>query len=266
MPSSKLYIPFLFLLLLTLTACESYSSHQGTVGNYYTIQIEKPLSVENPSYGWDILSFPDESLVTYSDLYIRQEGREMAFKPDVPGDYKFEFIVFNDTGEAVVTNEYHFKISSSALAEISVDSRLAETEKVEETVTAEELPIPEVPTPEPPAEKITPPPPTSTVKYETKPVKKTAPKVEALASVEGRFTIQIYSESTLREAEEKMDDLKKLGYDAYIQKAHFEKTDELWYRVRVGAFNSRIEAKKASAEINARIGLVSWVDKVRVDQ
>ena len=217
MPSSKLYIPFLSVLLLTLTACENYSSHQGTVGNYYTIQIEKPLGVENPSYGWDILSFPDESLLTYSDLYIRQEGREMAFKPDVPGDYKFEFIVFNDTGEAVVTNEYLFKISPSAMAEISVDSRLAETEEVEETVTAEELPPPESP-----AKKITPPPPTSAVKNEAKPVKKTAPKVEALASVEGRFTIQIYSESTLREAEEKMDGLRKLGFDAYIQKAHFE--------------------------------------------
>jgi len=261
MPSTKLYIPFLSVLLLTLTACESYSSHQGTVGNYYTIQIEKPLGVENPSYGWDILSFPDESLLTYSNLYIRQEGREIAFKPDVPGDYKFEFIVFNGTGEAVVTNEYLFKISPSAMAEISVDSRLAETEEVEETVTAEELP-----TPESPAEKITPPPPTSAVKNEAKPVKKTAPKVEALASVEGRFTIQIYSESTLREAEEKMDDLRKLGYDAYIQKAHFEKTDELWYRVRVGAFNSRVEAKKGAAEINAKTGRVSWVDKVRVDQ
>ena len=261
MPSSKLYIPFLSVLLLTLTACENYSSHQGTVGNYYTIQIEKPLGVENPSYGWDILSFPDESLLTYSDLYIRQEGREMAFKPDVPGDYKFEFIVFNGTGEAVVTNEYLFKISPSAMAEISVDSRLAETEEVEETVTAEELP-----TPKSPAKKITPPPPTSAVKNEAKPVKKTAPKVEALASVEGRFTIQIYSESTLREAEEKMGGLRKLGFDAYIQKAHFEKTDELWYRVRVGAFNSRIEAKKAAAEIKAKTGLVSWVDKVRVDQ
>ena len=261
MPSSKLYIPFLSVLLLTLTACESYSSHQGTVGNYYTIQIEKPLGVENPSYGWDILSFPDESLLTYSDLYIRQEGREMAFKPDVPGDYEFEFIVFNGTGVAVVTNEYLYKISPSAMAEISVDSRLAETEEVEETVTAEE-----VPTPESPAKKITPPPPTSAVKNEAKPVKKTAPKVEALASVEGRFTIQIYSESTLREAEEKMDGLRKLGFDAYIQKAHFEKTDVLWYRVRVGAFNSRIEAKKAAVEINARTGLVSWVDKVRVDQ
>jgi len=261
MPSSKLYIPFLSVLLLTLTACESYSSHKGTVGNYYTIQIEKPLGVENPSYGWDILSFPDESLLTYSDLYIRQKGREMAFKPDVPGDYKFEFIVFNGTGEAVVTNEYLFKISSSAIAEISVGSRLSETEEVEETVTTEK-----VPTPEPPAEKITPPPPTSSVKNEAKPVKKTALKVEELASIEGRFTIQIYSESTLREAEEKMDDLRKLGYDAYIQKAHFEKTDELWYRVRVGAFNSRMEAKKEAAEINARTGLVSWVDKVRVDQ
>ena len=261
MPSSKLYISFLSVLLLTLTACESYSSHQGTVGNYYTIQIEKPVGVENPSYGWDILSFPDESMLTYSDLYIRQEGREMAFKPDVPGDYEFEFIVFDDTGEAVVTNEYLFKISSSAMAEISVGSRLAETEEVEETVTAQELP-----TPEPPAKKITSPPPTSAVKNEAKPIKKTAQKIEALASVEGRFTIQIYSESTLREAEEKMDGLRKLGFDAYIQKAHFEKTDELWYRVRVGAFNSRIEAKKASAEIKAKTGLVSWVDKVRVDQ
>jgi len=261
MPSSKLYISFLSVLLLTLTACESYSSHQGTVGNYYTIQIEKPVGVENPSYGWDILSFPDESMLTYSDLHIRQEGREMAFKPDVPGDYEFEFIVFDDTGEAVVTNEYLFKISSSAMAEISVGSRLAETEEVEETVTAKELS-----TPEPPAKKITSPPPTSAAKNEAKPVKKTVPKVEALAAVEGRFTIQIYSESTLREAEEKMDGLRKLGFDAYIQKAHFEKTDELWYRVRVGAFNSRIEAKKAAAEIKAKTGLVSWVDKVRVDQ
>ena len=159
MLSSKLYIPFLSVLLLTLTACESYSSHQGTVGNYYTIQIEKPVGVENPSYGWDILSFPDESMLTYSDLYIRQEGREMAFKPDVPGDYEFEFIVFNNTGEAVVTNEYLFKISSSAMAEISVGSRLAETEEVEETVTAKELS-----TPEPPAKKITSPPPTSAAK------------------------------------------------------------------------------------------------------
>ena len=261
MPSSKLYIPFLSVLLLTLTACENYSSHQGTVGNYYTIQIEKPVGVENPSYGWDILSFPDESMLTYSDLYIRQEGREMAFKPDVPGDYEFEFIVFDDTGEAVVTNEYLFKISSSAMAEISVGSHLAETEEVEETVTAKELS-----TPEPPAKKITSLSPTSAVKNEAKPVKKTAPKVEALAAVEGRFTIQIYSESTLREAEEKMGGLRKLGFDAYIQKAHFEKTNELWYRVRVGAFNSRIEAKKAAAEIKAKTGLVSWVDKVRVDQ
>ena len=259
MPSSKLYIPFLSVLLLTLTACESYSSHQGTVGNYYTIQIEKPLGVENPSYGWDILSFPDESLLTYSDLYIRQEGREMAFKPDVPGDYKFEFIVFNGTGEAVVTNEYLFKISPSAMAEISVDSRLAETEEVEETVTAEELP-----TPEPPAEKITPSPPTSAVKNEAKPVKKTAPKVEALASVEGRFTIQIYSESTLREAEEKMDGLRKLGFDAYIQKTR--PGIKLWYRVRIGAFNSRDEAKKAADEITSKTGVVAWIDKVRVDQ
>ena len=266
MPFSKLYIPLLSVLSLTLTTCESYSSHQGTVGNYYSIQIEKPVGVENPSYGWDILSFPNESLLTYSNLYIRQGGREMAFQPDAPGDYKFELIIFNSTGEAVVSNEYLFKISSSTTTEILVDTQLAETEEVvEKTVTFEEPLAPKVPSPEPPSPAPAPP-----VKEKPKPVKKKspkpppAPKADQLASVEGRFTIQIYSESTLKEAEGKMGELRKMGFDAYIQKAR--PGTKLWYRVRIGAFNSRDEAKKAADEINSTTGVVAWIDKVRVDQ
>ena len=54
-----------------------------------------------------------------------------------------------------------------------------------------------------------------------------------------------------------MDGLRKLGYDAYIQKAHFEKTDELWYRVRVGAFNSRIKQRKE--QLKSTQGPVSFL-------
>ena len=81
-----------------------------------------------------------------------------------------------------------------------------------------------------------------------------------------RFTIQIYSEPSLREAEEKMNYLISLGFDAYIQKAYFDDSDELWYRVRVGAYDSKSDALNAAAEINQNIGVVSWVDRVRVDQ
>ena len=61
-----------------------------------------------------------------------------------------------------------------------------------------------------------------------------------------------------------MDGLRKLGFDAYIQKTR--PGIKLWYRVRIGAFNSRDEAKKAADEINSKTGVVTWIDKVRVDQ
>ena len=226
------------------------------------------MGVENPSYGWDILSFPNESLLTYSNLYIRQGGREMAFQPDAPGDYKFELIIFNSTGEAIVSNEYLFKISSSTTTEILVDTQLAETEEVvEKTVIFEEPPTPMVPSPEPPSPAPAPP-----VKEKPKPVKKKspkpppAPKADQLASVEGRFTIQIYSESTLKEAEGKMGELRKMGFDAYIQKAYFKETDEVWFRVRVGSYDSRPTALAVAKNISESRGTSTWVDYVRYEE
>ena len=87
-----------------------------------------------------------------------------------------------------------------------------------------------------------------------------------IQSIGQRFTIQVYSKTSPKEAEDQMNRLIRLGLDAYIQKAYFEDKNELWYRVRVGTYNSKEEAKKAAAQVNRRSGVATWVDKVRIDQ
>ena len=69
--------------------------------------------------------------------------------------------------------------------------------------------------------------------------------VPLIPSLDNRFTIQLFSESSLIKSKQRLDELIRLGFDAYIQKAYFQDKDELWYRVRVGTFNSKEEAKKA---------------------
>jgi len=54
-----------------------------------------------------------------------------------------------------------------------------------------------------------------------------------------RFTIQVASKKNLNDAEKIAANLIESGYDAYIQKAYFRDTDEVWFRVRVGSYDNR---------------------------
>ncbi|MBT3517828.1 MAG: hypothetical protein HN469_00045 [Candidatus Marinimicrobia bacterium] len=52
------------------------------------------------------------------------------------------------------------------------------------------------------------------------------------------------------------------GYDAYIQKAAFD-GNEVWYRVRVGSYDTYNSAKLAADVLSRKIGMATWVDFVR---
>lgn len=80
-------------------------------------------------------------------------------------------------------------------------------------------------------------------------VKKTTPKpaprkVASLPKVseKGKYTVQIGSFTIEELAKKREMALKKLGYPAFIKKA-LVPNKGIWYRVRVGTFNSRAEAK-----------------------
>ena len=273
MYSSKKYFFQLIGFCLLASSCEKPISNYGTIGNYYSVQVEDPVGIEIPSYAWDILSFPDESMLTYTDLYIRQGGKEMSFQPDKPGNYSFELIIYNKEGLSVVSNRYDFMISNSATASISMESnsdfqkkteaqdkssvkKLNKEEKSKHISSLES----NMETREIPPKKI------FKMKKKVAPKVKKVPRADSIPSSGDRFTIQLFSESSLIKSKQRLDELIRLGFDAYIQKAYFQDKDELWYRVRVGAYGSKEDAKIAAGNIKRLAGLESWVDKVRVDQ
>ena len=61
------------------------------------------------------------------------------------------------------------------------------------------------------------------------------------------------------------DKLIKSGYDAYIQKAYFKETEEIWYRVRIGSYDNYNSAQAVADVVSRDIKLSVWVDFVRVD-
>ena len=80
-----------------------------------------------------------------------------------------------------------------------------------------------------------------------------------------RYTIQVASKKILKDAERTAANLIESGYDAYIQKAYFRDTDEVWFRVRVGSYDNRETALAVGKVIASAMATDIWVDFVRFD-
>ena len=68
------------------------------------------------------------------------------------------------------------------------------------------------------------------------------------------------------------DDAKKVaakliesGYDAYIQKANFKKSNEVWFRIRVGSYDNRQTASAVAESLSKTQKETAWVDFVRYE-
>ena len=81
-----------------------------------------------------------------------------------------------------------------------------------------------------------------------------------------RYTIQIASKKNLNDAEKVAVNLIESGYDAYIQKAYFRDTDEVWFRVRVGCYDNRDTALSVGKVIADAMTTEVWIDFVRFEE
>ena len=83
-----LYLP----ILLFLISCGG-KGVEGQVGQIISIAAEENLEETNVDYNWIIMGQPDGSLLSPKDLKYKNNGQEMIFTPDYPGDYNFEVSV-----------------------------------------------------------------------------------------------------------------------------------------------------------------------------
>ena len=256
-----LYIP----LLLILVSCGG-KGVEGNVGQIISIAAEEILEETNVDYNWIIMGQPDGSLLSPKDLKYKNNGQEMMFSPDYPGDYTFE-VSITKFGDELSNQSFFFTISDDK--DENVEDVEDETSKEEEWLKESLEEYEEESDEEERVSKKRPTATTSTIKAIVAKNRKTSKnksiKGADIPAKKDRFTIQVISKKRLADAQQYANKLIKSGYDAYIQKAYFKETEEVWYRVRIGSYDNYNSAQAIANVVSKDIKLSVWVDFVRID-
>ncbi|BFN36630.1 SPOR domain-containing protein [Fidelibacter multiformis] len=251
-------IVLLLGVLLIFSACAK--KYHGTVGEPIDVTIQE--DTENVTqFQWAFKKKPAESRLDPRDFEPSDYAEAVTFVPDVPGTYEVIVVMIDETGKE--TDEsfiYEVTLAGEVVEEAPevVEEEPVEPEKPAEVAEEETW----EPAPEPTAEQK---------KSFKPPVSKPAPDVSAqeaanrIPSDKSRYTIQVSSWTSYKTAQKAMKDLQDAGFDAYIQNAYLSHTDKVWYRVRVGNFTNRADARKVAEQIKDKTGQDTWIDYMRKD-
>ena len=276
----------LFLtILVSFFAC-SGGGIEGYVGESISITADNPEEGKDVDYNWTLANQPDGSLMNSTDLFASDDGQKMSFIPDYPGDYSVEVLV-SQYGDEIANQTFAFSIMDPNKQEeeekesedevneewlnedlekesdVVIEDEEEESdesdydEEVEDDVDSDdqEEEVEDENDNDVPVIKII----TSTSVQ----AKAIQPKKGAsIAAKTDQFTIQITSKRILSDAQLFSQKMISKGYDAYIQKALFDK-DKIWYRVRVGSYDNYNSAKAAADVLSEELGMATWVDFVR---
>ncbi|HET7698138.1 MAG TPA: SPOR domain-containing protein [Vicinamibacterales bacterium] len=94
-----------------------------------------------------------------------------------------------------------------------------------------------------------------------RPVGSRAPAASALPSF-AIYTIQVAAMSDAANARELLQELKRVGFEAYLVEPAGGMADAL-YRVRVGKYESRTSAQRVVSRLESQLGLKMWITRAR---
>ena len=127
------------LLLLILSISCGGKGFEGNVGQIISISAEENFEEPDIDYNWIILNQPDGSLLSPRDLEFDNNGQEMSFSPDYPGDYTFE-VSITKFGDELSSQSFFFSISDPEIPESNneIDEPDKEKEWLSEDIGEEE--------------------------------------------------------------------------------------------------------------------------------
>ena len=281
------------LLLALIFGCGG-SGIEGYVNEPITITANNPEEGQDVDYFWSLAEQPDGSLINSGDLLASDDGQEMVFTPDYPGDYLIE-VVISQYGDEISDQTFSFTILDASEKQVTSNNSEEENEdwlneEIEDSLQEETAEIQEsaINVRSEQTEKVDSieKKPMSdedkigqaemgkmAVEKEAKPILNPRDDVKlkqqkrqaSIAERTDRFTIQITSKKMLKDAQLFSQDLIGQGYDSYIQKVVFN-SEEIWYRVRVGSYDNYNSAKTAADALSSELGMPTWVDFVRKEQ
>ncbi|HPC35175.1 MAG TPA: SPOR domain-containing protein [Candidatus Marinimicrobia bacterium] len=246
----------LTILLILLGNCTKKPVVTGIVGNSVNLipTIKNSEDTTACAFKWSFNAKPAESILDVLSFIPDSRSFSVSFIPDVPGEYELQFLSQDKDGKEKFKQIIKCSVSSDTTQSLKTGS------------VANQIP---------PRDLSAPPPkyvqPTPAGEYET--TYSAGPKSKAVSAgknipkVRGKYTVQLGSYKNYNRAESKLRDFKAHNLDAYIQKAYFKETNETWYRIRTGTFDSYAEAKKVMKDLKARFPNEDlWIDFVREDQ
>ena len=268
-----LFFTFLFLIV----SCGG-DGIAGYVGESITIIAENPEETDDVDFSWILIDQPDGSLLSSKDLKYKLAGQEMTFSPDYPGNYTFE-VSISKFGDELSNQSFVFTISDLEVEpetentddseeewlseDMEEEDEYEEDNNVEGTIDGGNDDYKDIPAIQ--KKNILQSPKNTKPVVRAIPVKTKPAKDANIPAQKDRFTIQIISKKQLKDAQQFAKKLIISGYDAYIQKAYFKETEEIWYRVRIGSYDNYNSAKAVADVVSSELGMSAWVDFVRLE-
>ena len=280
-----------FILIAALAISCSKENNTVALGETINVSAKIPEESQDLEFIWELTSVPENSFIDNNNIQMGDTNSSVDFTPDTPGTYSLEVSIFQYNDE-ISTESFSYNVvplesneneetvenivldeeDSSAVSDLLVDNSEpkwydAESiddvlDEVEKTPLKENIEV-ELIKEEPIVKKIS-----------TKPNRKTSKKIIKKSKVvrgssipfdKDRFTIQVGSKKFLSDAKKFAAQLIDSGYDAYIQKASFKETNEVWYRIRVGSYDKRETATAVAKVLSKTRQEKAWVDFVRYE-
>jgi len=282
----------LFFALLIFFGCAK-ENPQAILGDTIIVSAKIPEESQDLDYIWELTSVPNNSSLANADIESANAVGSVRFTPDVSGTYSLEVSIFQYNDE-ISTESFSYDVINNEMEKVPTEEIAVESESTEETVQeavsellaendepkwydsesvedvfadTKDVPVEPVTEEKEVEVKESSPPPT-TPPAPKKVMKKGKPKPTRGASIpydENRFTIQVGSKKELEDAKTFAAKLIDAGYDAYIQKAVFKETNEVWYRIRVGSYDKRETATAVAESLSKTQKESAWVDFVRYE-
>ena len=280
-----------FILIAALVISCSKENNTVSVGETINVSAKIPEESQDLEFIWELTSVPENSFIDNNNIQMGDTNSSVDFTPDTPGTYSLEVSIFQYNDE-ISTESFSYNVvllesneneetvenivldekDSSAVSDLLVDNSEpkwydAESiddvlDEVKKTSLKQDVDVKLIK--EEPIVKITSPKPNK--KTSKKTIKK--PKKVRGSSIpfdKDRFTIQVGSKKFLSDAKKFAAQLIDSGYDAYIQKASFKETNEVWYRIRVGSYDKRETATAVAKVLSKTRQEKAWVDFVRYE-
>ena len=279
--------------ILTAALLISCNKENNTVALGETINVlaEIPEESQDLEFIWELISVPENSFIDNNNIEIGNPNSSVDFTPDIPGIYSLEVSIFQYNDE-ISTESFSYNVvqldskdsdelvediilveeDSSAISDLLVENnepKWYDSESVEDVLeevvedTLKENLEKKLSKEEPLIKNVNPKPNKKTSKKIIKKPKKI--RGSSIPFDKDRFTIQVGSKKFLSDAKKFAAQLIDSGYDAYIQKASFKETSEVWYRIRVGSYDKRETATAVAKVLSKTRQEKAWVDFVRYE-